>query len=136
VWLVAWAISAPANTAQAPPPTPAAPVTRAGAPSSKPANLRILCLAIDGHGKDPSNKYDYYYQRIIMEAAGVGDDGTESVANMKIRNMCNAYEDGLICNNIRFNVQDGSVLKFAISAKLEDFIFDAALFLESNPKQD
>lgn len=62
-----------------------------------------------------------------MQAACVSDSDDEESTSKKVQKMWTQYEDKLICNNTRFDVIDGNMLKFAASARFEDFLFDAAM---------
>ena len=59
-------------------------------------------------------------------------EDSEEEAGRKIRAMWTKYEDKLICNNTRFDVLDGNMLKFAASARFEDFLFDTAMIWQVN----
>ena len=52
----------------------------------------------------------------------------EEERNKKIQHLWMTYRDKMTCDNIRFSISGGSVLKFAVSSLFEDFIYDAALF--------
>lgn len=94
--------------------------------------LSHLCAAIADGKRDTSGKYQFHYQKIISEAACASDDDTEPQVASKVQRLWARYEDQLVCNNVRFDVQDGSILKFAASARVEDFLFDAAMVWKVN----
>jgi len=60
-----------------------------------------------------------------MEAACVNSSDTEEEKNRKIRDLWLAMEDELVCDSSQFDVVNGSVLKYAVSTKFDDFIRDA-----------
>lgn len=90
-------------------------------------NLGQLCIAIMDAQKDPSGEYQFRYQKIVSEAACAKSSDSEAVASAKVRAMWEQFEDRLTCNHVRFDVQNGSVLKYAASARFEDLLFDAAV---------
>lgn len=90
-------------------------------------NLGLLCIAVMDAQKDPTGGYEFRYQKIISEAACAKPSDSEPVAAEKIRAMWKQFEDRLTCNHVRFDVQNGSVLKYAASARFEDMLFDAAV---------
>ena len=94
--------------------------------------LPNICMAIGTASKDNTGRYQFTYQRIISDAACVTPEDSEEEAGRKIRAMWTKYEDKLICNNTRFDVQNGSMLKFAASARFEDFLFDTAMIWKVN----
>ncbi|HEY0914241.1 MAG TPA: hypothetical protein VGE22_05170 [Solimonas sp.] len=77
--------------------------------------------------KDPSGEYQFRYQKIVSEAACAKSSDSEAVASAKVRAMWEQFEDRLTCNHVRFDVQNGSVLKYAASARFKDLLFDAAV---------
>lgn len=94
--------------------------------------LPNICMAIGTAEKDHTGRYQFTYQRIIADAACVTPKDSEDEAGRKIRAMWTKYEDKLICNNTQFDVINGSMLKFAASARFEDFLFDAAMIWKVN----
>jgi hypothetical protein len=94
--------------------------------------LPNICMAIGTASTDNTARYQFTYQRIISDAACVTPEDSEEEAGRKIREMWTQYEDKLICNNTRFDVQNGSMLKFAASARFEDFLFDASMIWKVN----
>ena len=94
--------------------------------------LGHLCAAIADGKKDTSGKYQFHYQKIISDAACVSSRDSETEIAKKVQRLWASYEDKLVCNNVRFDVQDGNILKFAASARFEDFLFDAAMVWKVN----
>lgn len=89
-------------------------------------NLPNLCMWIGTLKPDAGGKFRFAYEKIVSEAACVDQADGDAVRARKIGHMWQKFGDTLICNNTRFNVQDGNVLKYAVSARDEDFLFDAA----------
>lgn len=114
---------------EASPLTPILEVAKAveeqGCPNSK--QLPSLCPAIGDREKDHKKEFDYHYQRIIHESACVLKSDSEEVAQAKIQKMWNQFQDKLTCTNFSFKVQDGSILKYAVSRNFDDLLIDAAL---------
>lgn len=89
--------------------------------------LGQLCIAVMDARKDPSGQHQFHYQKIVFDAACAKPSDPEHVAAEKIRRMWTKFEDRLTCNHVRFDVQNGNVLKYAASARFEDLLFDAAM---------
>ena len=89
-------------------------------------NLPDLCIAIGTQLPDASGEFRFAYERIVSEAACVDQADDDALRARKIGQMWQKFGDTLICNNVRFNVRDGNVLKWAVSARNVDFLFDAA----------
>jgi len=96
-------------------------------PCFNPAALKNICMTIESRSKDPNpqGQYIYKYHRMIMDAACVDfANDSEEVRYQKIRRMWLKYEDRLICNSVKFDTVDGSIIKYAVSSKFDDFISD------------
>lgn len=89
-------------------------------------DLGKLCIAILGVQRDASNEYRFHYQKLIMDAACATKSDSDSVRAQKVQRMWKQYEDRLICGSTSFDVQNGSLLKLAVSRRMDDFVFDAA----------
>lgn len=85
-----------------------------------------VCLWIGSLKPDSSGEYRFAYEKRIMDAACVSRFDDEAARNRKVRHLWAQYEDKLVCNSPRFDVQNGSMLKYAVSSRDEDFLFDAA----------
>ena len=96
---------------------------------SNPKKLRGLCMYIGDMEKDPNpqGRFVYKYQRKILEAAcvDVSKDDEDTIAK-KISRVWKENEDQLTCDNIQFDVVQGSIIKFAVSLKFDSFILDMA----------
>jgi len=96
---------------------------------SNPKKLRGLCMYIGDMEKDPNpqGRFVYKYQRKILEAAcvDVNKDDEATIAK-KIARVWKENEDQLTCDNIQFDVVQGSIIKFAVSLKFDSFILDMA----------
>jgi len=85
-------------------------------------------MFVGSRTEDPnplSKRYTYMYQRRIFEAAGVdvNKDSEDEIAR-KVSGVWELYEDKAICNNLAFDVKDGSVLKYGVATKFDAFIYD------------
>lgn len=91
-----------------------------------PKKIRHICMFIDGRSVDtePNTPYRFRYQRYIHEAACVKPGDKEEVRLKKIQNMWTTFESQLICNNVQFDVPNGSVIKYAVSSQFDEFIWD------------
>ncbi len=89
-------------------------------------NLNNLCSLIDDRTKDPDKESDflYLYQRRVSEAAGVGADDEPEQVRKKVGLLFNQYGNKLTCSNTRFDVTNGSVIKFAASSQFARFLED------------
>lgn len=98
-------------------------------------DLKVLCGQISGmvNDRDESNYYSYSYQEIIYEAscADFVNDSEEEIAR-KVNLMWNKYEKNMHCNSPQFDVQGGSILKFAVQKKFSDFLYEAAQLWKVN----
>ncbi len=76
---------------------------------------------------NPQGRFVYKYQRKILEAAcvDVNKDDEATIAK-KIARVWKENEDQLTCDNIQFDVVQGSIIKFAVSLKFDSFILDMA----------
>ena len=86
--------------------------------------LANICMTMSSMSRDAGGELNY--QKLVMQAACVADSGDEATTSRKVQQMWSRYQDKLVCSNTRFDVQDGSMLKFAVSMRNEDFLFDAA----------
>lgn len=90
--------------------------------------IKNICAYISNRTDDPqplNKNLKYMYQRKVFEAACVDvkkDD--EATINKKISAMWASFENKLICNNMQFDVTNGSVIKFAAVSKFDPFIYD------------
>lgn len=105
----------------------AAPPFAAASECPAPGKLPAVCMAISNAQKDTSGQYEFHYQKLVYEAACVEPSDSEEVRNAKVRRMWRANEDQLVCESLRFDVQQGNILKYAASVRFEDFLFDASM---------
>lgn len=93
-----------------------------------PKKLRGLCMFVDSKEKDPNpqGRFVWKYQRKLLEAACAdpAKDSEEEIGR-KIAKLWKDNEATLICNNTKFDVPNGSVLKFAVNLKFDEFLIDA-----------
>ena len=87
-----------------------------------------MCIYIGSRTKDPDPlkpEYKYMYQRRFLEAAcvDVNKDSEEGISK-KVSGMWSKFEEDLYCNNGQFDVQNGSILKYAAVSKFDAFIDD------------
>lgn len=89
--------------------------------------FKNLCMMIDGRSADDKGdgKVKYMYQRRILEGSCVDiDKDSPQVRNEKIRKAWSKVENELFCNNTQFDIQNGSLIKFAVASKFDNFIED------------
>jgi hypothetical protein len=94
-----------------------------------------ICNFISSMSRDnnPNSSYVYLYEKNIYEASCVDiDNDTDEEISRKVNALWNAYEDELVCYNTSFDVKNGSVLKFAVAIRFQDFIEDAAFLWKIN----
>jgi hypothetical protein len=93
-----------------------------------PKKLKNLCMFVGDQSAEPApaGHYRYTYQRKIAEAACVDPaKDSKETQSRKIAAMWKQYESQLTCNNVQFDVQNGSILKFAAAMMFDPFIRDA-----------
>ena len=92
-----------------------------------PKKLRGMCMLIDSQDKDPNPQghFVYKYQRKFLEAACIDvNKDSEEVIAQKISKVWKDNENTLICNNTKFDVSNGNIIKFAVNLKFDSFITD------------
>lgn len=86
------------------------------------AKLKNLCTMVSGRMKDSSGKNKYLYQTKFQEAACIQSSDSEEQKNQKIREAWTKYESDLKCNSTQFDVMDGSLIKYSVSYRFDEFI--------------
>ena len=91
--------------------------------------LRGLCMyvgskeKVDGGGRD--GRYVWGYQKRIFNAARVDTlKDSEAIIAQKVSRMWNKYEDLLTCKSTQFDIVEGSIIKYAVNMKFEEFLID------------
>jgi hypothetical protein len=91
--------------------------------------MRGLCMFVDSKEQDPNpqGRFVFKYQRKILEAARIDPikESEEQIA-AKVRKMWNENEELFICNNTKFDVANGNIIKFAVNLKFDEFMIDMA----------
>lgn len=95
--------------------------------------LRGLCMYVGDREENAEpligvdRSYVWAYQKRVFEAAMVdlSQDDREAIRK-KISKVWKQNEDELTCNNTRFDVIGGSVIKYAVNMKFDEFILDMA----------
>ena len=103
------------------------PVTEVPTVCPNPKKLRGMCMLIDSQDRDPNPQghFVYKYQRKFLEAACVDvNKDSEAVIAQKISKVWKENESTLICNNTKFDVGNGNIIKFAVNLKFDSFITD------------
>lgn len=94
-----------------------------------PKKLRGLCMYVGSKEKDTqmnSRKYVWGYQRRLFEAACVDiNKDSDAVIASKVQKAWNENEAMLKCKSTQFDITDGSILKYAVNMKFEEFLIDA-----------
>lgn len=100
----------------------------AGEPTCpNPVKVKNICMAVSerSRDKDATSSFKYLYQRKFTEAACVDMEHDDAdVIDQKMQQMWLAFEDRLICNSLQFDIQNGSIIKFAINQYFDDFVDD------------
>lgn len=86
------------------------------------AKLKNLCTMVSGRMKDSSGKNKYLYQTRFQESACIQSSDSEEVKAQKIKEAWSKYEDDLKCNSTQFDVMDGSLIKYSVSYRFDEFI--------------
>ena len=105
----------------------AAPVVEVPAVCPNPKKLRGLCMFVSGKEEDPNpqGRFVWKYQRKLLEAACADPaKDSEEVIGRKISKLWKENESTLICNNTKFDVANGNILKFAVNLKFDEFLID------------
>lgn len=94
--------------------------------------VRNICSTISDKTKDSnplSPSHQYLFQRQILEAAcvDVAVDSREQIAK-KVQVAWKALEDDLVCSGVQFDVQGGSIIKFAATKIFDVFIAQVVLW--------
>lgn len=97
-------------------------------PCYDPKKLKNLCMFVGSRTEDPSplsERYPYLYQRRIFEAAcvNINIDTDEDIAR-KVSALWNEFGKTWVCNNLAFDVKDGSLLKYGLVTKFDRFVYD------------
>jgi hypothetical protein len=91
------------------------------------AKMQGVCYAIGDHTKDPNpqGKIRLSYQRKFLEASCVDIHSDDANAiQSKVSKMWMEARDDLVCNSVSFDIENGSILKFAVANKFDPFIYD------------
>lgn len=104
-----------------------------------PKKLRGLCMFVDSKEQDPNpqGRFVFKYQRKLLEAAcvDVKKDSEEEIGK-KISKVMQENEKTLICNNLKFDVANGNIIKFAVNLKFDEFLIDMAQWKVNMNKVD
>ncbi len=91
--------------------------------------LASVCSFVGSRMKDEdeSSPWTYVYQTKIYKAAGVADpkEAGDAASNARITTLWTELLQHVTCDNSTFNVRNGSLLKYAVSAHFDSFIFEA-----------
>jgi len=88
-----------------------------------------LCGYISARTPDinPNSPNSYAYQTSLYWSADVNPDRDDPAeVRRKLQLWWSIYDSQMTCNSVNFNVPNGSVLKFAISRRFDEFIDDVA----------
>lgn len=99
--------------------------TGASCPNFK--KVKNLCLFVSGVNEDPTplGNHKYVYQRKVLEASCVDiEKDSDEVKKSKISKMWAQFEAQMVCNSVQFDVQNGSIIKYAAIRNFDSFISD------------
>jgi len=91
--------------------------------------LRGMCMYVGSQDPDPNpiGRYRFMYQRKLLEASCVDlNKDSEEIIGLKIAKVWAENEKNLVCNNTRFDVQSGSLIKYGAALGFDEFIYDLA----------
>lgn len=86
--------------------------------------IEALCLVVGNLDLDPNSADKYKYQSIIKKASCVSSSDSLQLTAEKIQKFWSTYGANIECNRSDFNVQNGSIVKYAIFNKSDSFIFE------------
>lgn len=112
-------------------------VSEANCPNEK--KIQHICAYINDRepDKDPDSPYDYTYQRMVIEASCADmEKDSEALIAEKVSKMWSKFENKLICNSLRFDVHNGSIIKYAVASHFDQFIEDVAAWKVNLNKVD
>ena len=115
------------------------PATEVPTVCPNPKKLRGLCMFVDSKEKDPNpqGRFVWKYQRKLLEAAcaDLAKDSEEEIGR-KIAKLWKDNEAILICNNTKFDVSNGNIIKFAVNLKFDEFLIDMTFWKVNLNKVD
>lgn len=71
-----------------------------------------------------ANGNKYRYQTLFKKAACVDASDSTANANKKMQEMWNQVGRNVVCSSLGFNVNNGNLIKYAISNKADVFIYE------------
>ena len=95
-------------------------------PPPKTLDYKALCADIGSKTKVPEKEqtfYEYTYEKRILQLAcvNIGVDDEETTKS-KVQLFWNKYKTNCKCDSVTFGVQNGNILKFALSQSHPQFI--------------
>ena len=91
--------------------------------------LNGLCMTVGEHSSDGALKhagdpirFDHLFERLIVTAAGARQDTDPEVVRRKVQALWASRHPYLRCSNVQFDLDRGSVLKYAVSSANDSFI--------------
>lgn len=90
-------------------------------PTAKP--LRNICLLVENDSITEENN-DKKYRKRLYDAACTSITEQPKIRSEKVKTMWEKLEDRMVCNTIGFDVENGNLIKFAVSVLNDDFIDD------------
>ncbi|MGJ1284867.1 hypothetical protein ACR79P_14665 [Sphingobacterium spiritivorum] len=99
-------------------------------PDCKPTlpNVNVFCGEVGSLSPytEKDEAYDFNYQKTMyISACADANTMSDREINQKLREWWDLYKGKLVCDCLQFNVTNGSVFKFAISANNTSFVDDA-----------
>lgn len=87
--------------------------------------MRGICMFVESKEKETvfQSPFVWKWQTKFLAAAKVDvtRDSNEEIG-IKVRKMWNSNEELFICNNTKFDVANGSLIKFAVNLKFDEFM--------------
>ena len=107
-----------------------ASVSTQGMPGDAAAakSLRNICMAVSDLARSTREGSGYRYVAIekLMHASGVTEKDDAALRSQKLQATWTTYRGALVCNSLQFDVQNGSVLKYAVIRNFDAFVYFAA----------
>lgn len=76
--------------------------------------------------EDHDPRFKYHYQTLMHEAAGILPDDVNAQIARKMNILWDMHLKNFTCANLSFNVNNGNLIKYAISSTSDSFIYDVS----------
>ena len=95
-------------------------------PEPQESDYKLICAHIGVKAKAPLSEIEYYeyaYEKRILQLAcvNIGVDNEETIKR-KVQIFWNKYKKNFKCDSVDFPIQNGNILKFAISQNMPEVV--------------